>query len=161
MLILILIPTLGLTSTFMLMDMDIDTNININVTISEVIMDFQRCFPTDVQRYPPTDLHVSVIFSDGPSLVSCMFQRIVTSPVDVHWNSPTDVQWHVPMEFSFCDFWRVISCPDHSPPPPARSPVPHFEANAGASLERCSHQRHWGSAAHHLAWYRAARCKAV
>ena len=56
----------------------------------------------------------SVAFSDGLSMAfsngfSCfclsgLFQRIVTSPVDICWKCPTDLQWHLPMEFHFCEF---------------------------------------------------------
>ena len=45
-------------------------------------------------------------------IFSCIFQRIVTFPVDVHWNVRMDFQRHVPMEFHVCDFWRVIFCPE-------------------------------------------------
>ena len=54
----------------------------------------------------------SVIFSNTISLVSDIFRRIVTFPVDFHWNLPMDFQWHSPMEFHFCDFWCVIFCPE-------------------------------------------------
>ena len=55
----------------------------------------------------------SVAFSNGISIVSGSFQRIVTFPVDLHWNYyPLDFQWHSPMEFHSCDFWCVICCPD-------------------------------------------------
>ena len=50
--------------------------------------------------------------SNGISLVSGILQRIVTCPVDVYWTFPTGPQGNFPMEFRFCDFRRVIVCPD-------------------------------------------------
>ena len=64
---------------------------------------------------------ISVAFSNGISLVSCIFQRIVTFPVDCHWNCPMDFQGHLPTEFHFCDFWCVIVCPE--PPSSASAPA--------------------------------------
>ena len=46
------------------------------------------------------------------SLVSSMFPRIVTSPVDVHWSRPMVCQRPFPMEFNFCDVWCAIVCPE-------------------------------------------------
>ena len=46
------------------------------------------------------------------SLVSGIFQRVATSPVDLYWKFPLDRQWHFPMELNFGDLWRVIVCPD-------------------------------------------------
>ena len=57
----------------------------------------------------------SVAFSNGfqwcflfqrDSLVSGMFQRIITCPVDSYWKCPVDVQWHFPMEFHF--LWVLV-----------------------------------------------------
>ena len=53
-------------------------------------------------------------FSNGMSLFSGMFQRIVTCSVDVYWDCPMDFQRHFPMDFNFVDFWCVIFCPDFS-----------------------------------------------
>ena len=53
-------------------------------------------------------------FSNIVSLVSGIFQRIVTYPVDYYWTCPMDDQWHFPMEFSCCDVWCVIFCPGKS-----------------------------------------------
>ena len=50
---------------------------------------------------------LSVAFSNKNSLVSGIFQRIVTRPVDCCWNRQMDVQWYFPMEFHFCDFWYL------------------------------------------------------
>ena len=70
----------------------------------------------------------SAASSNDLSLFSCMFQRIVTCPVDF--------QWHFPMEFHFCgDFRCEIVCPDRrrwgirrawrsSSRPPSRSGSP-------------------------------------
>ena len=43
------------------------------------------------------------------SLISSMFERLVTLPVELYWKCAMDFQWHFPMEFHFCDFWCVIS----------------------------------------------------
>ena len=42
----------------------------------------------------------SVAFSNGISLFSCIFQRIITFPVDLYWNCPRDFQWHFPRDFT-------------------------------------------------------------
>ena len=52
----------------------------------------------------------SVAFSNGISFLSGIFQRIVTFPVDFHWNCPMDFHLHFQMDALCCDFWRVISC---------------------------------------------------
>ena len=44
---------------------------------------------------------ISAAFSNGTSLVSGMFQRIVTFPVDCHWSCHMGFQRHFPMEFDF------------------------------------------------------------
>ena len=44
---------------------------------------------------------LSMVVSHMIALVSGMFQRIVTFPVDVHCNYPMNVQWHVPMKLHF------------------------------------------------------------
>ena len=70
----------------------------------------------------------SVAFSDGcsvacsnkSSLVSGMLQRIVTFPVDFHWNPQMDLQWHSPIELPFCDFRRVTFCPEQHTATPRR-----------------------------------------
>ena len=54
----------------------------------------------------------SVVFSNKMSLAGGMFQRIVTCPVDLYWICPMDVQRHFPLESHFCDFRRVILCPE-------------------------------------------------
>ena len=54
----------------------------------------------------------SVVFSNGISLFSGRFKRIVTCPVYVYWKCPMDCQWYFPMDVHFCDFWCVICCPD-------------------------------------------------
>ena len=61
------------------------------------------------RRFPVTFSNgCSVAFSNGISLVSGMFQRIVTFPVDFHWNCPMDCQRHFPLTFHVCDFWCVM-----------------------------------------------------
>ena len=60
----------------------------------------------------------SVACSNGSSLVSGMFQKIVTCLVDFAIQIPSGFQWHFPMDFHFCDFWCVIVCPDPCAPPP-------------------------------------------
>ena len=45
------------------------------------------------------------------SIFMCIFQRIVTCPVDFHWNLPMDFQRHFPMTLHSCDFWRAFFCP--------------------------------------------------
>ena len=72
------------------------------IKTSEIIVDFQWHFPMDVQWCFPTN----------KSLVSGIFQRIVTFPVDNYWKFPMDFQWRFPMELHFCDFWCVIFCPE-------------------------------------------------
>ena len=59
------------------------------INTSEIIVDFQWHFPNGL----------SVACANGISLLSGMFQRIVTFQVDFHWKCPMDVQWHFPMEF--------------------------------------------------------------
>ena len=59
---------------------------------------FQRHFPMDGHWHFPTEFHFSV---------ECL-KRIVTFPVDVHWNCPMDFQWHFPMKCHLCDFWCEI-----------------------------------------------------
>ena len=54
----------------------------------------------------------SAAFSNIISLVSGIFQRIGTCPVDVYWIRPMDLQWHFPTDFPFCEFWCVIFCPE-------------------------------------------------
>ena len=44
---------------------------------------------------------VSVVLSNGISLVSGLFRRIVTRPVDLYWNSPMDCQWYFRWNFTF------------------------------------------------------------
>ena len=44
---------------------------------------------------------LSVVFSEGISFVSGMFQRIVTCPGDFHWNCQMHRQWHFRMDFIF------------------------------------------------------------
>ena len=53
--------------------------------------------------------------SDVISFFCGIIQRIVTSPMDFHWNCPMDFQWHAPTECRFCNFWCAIFCPDHGP----------------------------------------------
>ena len=60
-------------------------------------------------------LSVAFIFSDMFQHVSTChryFQRIVTFPVDCYWKCLMEFHLHFPIEFHFCDFWRVIFCPD-------------------------------------------------
>ena len=51
---------------------------------------------------------IPAAFSNIISFVRGTFHRIVTSPVDAHWNCLIDVQLHFPMDFRFCDFWCFI-----------------------------------------------------
>ena len=61
----------------------------------------------------------SVAFSNGVSLVSDIFQMIVTFPVCVYWKRPMGIHWNFPMELPFlrvllCDLFRPESlqkCP--------------------------------------------------
>ena len=78
-------------------------------------------------------------FPDIISLVSGMFQRSVTFPVDLNWKCPMDVQWHFPMEFHFCDFWCVIVCPEigRSALPVAAAPL-HSRGRGCRCREGCS-----------------------
>ena len=83
-------------------------------------------FPCRGKRLYTRDRHLrihrgfSVAFSNGCSLaffnaislVSCIFQRIVIFPEDVHWNCPMAFQWHFPVDFHVCDSWCEILCPD-------------------------------------------------
>ena len=55
----------------------------------------------------------SVAFSNTVSLVSCILHRIVSFPVDFHWNCPMNCQWHVPALVHLCDFRRVVFRPDN------------------------------------------------
>ena len=55
-------------------------------------------------------LALAVAFSNGCSLFSGMFQRIVTFPVDFHWNFPMDVQWHFPMKVHLCTYVFIVAC---------------------------------------------------
>ena len=48
---------------------------------------------------------LSVAFSNNISVVSGIFKRIATCPVEFHWNCPMDVQCHFPTSFHLCDFW--------------------------------------------------------
>ena len=54
------------------------------INTSEIIVDFQWI----------SQWTFSGTLSNITSLVSCVFQRIVTFPVDFHWNCPMDFQWH-------------------------------------------------------------------
>ena len=62
-------------------------------------------------RRPRSHRGFSVAFANGFSLVSGIFQRVVTFPVDCYWKSPMDVQWHSPMDFHISEFWCGIFCP--------------------------------------------------
>ena len=68
-------------------------------------VDFWRAIFAPVMRHFPTE-----------SLFSCILQRIVTCPVDFHWNYSMDFQWHFPTELHFCDFWCAICCSDTGSP---------------------------------------------
>ena len=46
--------------------------------------------------------------SDNIPLVSCMFQRIITFPVDAYWKYPMYYQRHLPNQFHFCEYWCNI-----------------------------------------------------
>ena len=59
---------------------------------------------------------LSVIFSNGISLVSGIFQSVDTFPVDFYKEIPMDVHWNLPLKFHFCDFWCAIFCPDPGAP---------------------------------------------
>ena len=73
------------------------------INTSEIIVDFQWHFPMDLSN----------LFS----LVSGIFQTIVTSPVDLYWSFPTDFSgifsdshhglFSGIFEFHLCDFWCI------------------------------------------------------
>ena len=49
-------------------------------------------------------------FSNEPSLVGGIFQRVATSPVESHWNVPMDVQWHGMFPWMFNDMDSHMEC---------------------------------------------------
>ena len=68
--------------TLKIVDLSLSLSLYIYIyNTSEIIVDFQWRFKMD-----------KVVFSNGSSIFSGIFQRIVTSPVDFHWNWPMDFQ---------------------------------------------------------------------
>ena len=74
------------------------------IDTSEIIVNCQCHFPLGFEWH----------FAKGISLVSGMFQRIVTCPVDVYWNCPMDCQRHCLMKVHACENWCVIFRPECS-----------------------------------------------
>ena len=68
---------------------------------------------------------VPVAFANGFSLVSGIFQRIVTCPVDFYWKCPMAFQWHLPTESTFAisgvqySALNIAGAPSGSAPRPA------------------------------------------
>ena len=81
-------------------------------------------------------------FSDNISLVSGIFQRIDTFPVDLYWNCLMDFQWHFPMEFHFCDFFCVIFRPE--PTVRRRMRVSGPSRASMVPRDRGGGEPHWG-----------------
>ena len=91
------------------------------IDTSDIIMDFQWHLPMD---------GCSVIFSSIILFASGIFKRVVTFPVDFHWNCPMDFQWHFPMELHFSEFWCVRFWPGiwqarHIKPSPTNRNIIH------------------------------------
>ena len=67
---------------------------------------------SDLSQHPPDPSTATLRVIDirtvlgGSGSSSGIFQRIVTCPVDVYWNSPMNCQWHSPMYVHFV--WIMV-----------------------------------------------------